>query len=1076
EAALLAAAAAMVLFGLVLAYLAAARSIADDDARRAAGAAVNLNAVRRPEELARVLAGMGDSPERAFIADRIWQRLQQGRIDNVGELGRIRVPAAEVRDDPRLTGLAARLAERPRAATVPLLSGDELRALEDRLVVRTAAEFRSTVWLWTALVVAAFAAVHLIWRRGRFAGDQLLLPLLLVLSGLGLTIMLAVRDPLRDLVLVRTSAQGVIAGCALLLAASLVDFERSRLARLTYAPLFAAVGVSLLLVVFGSGPAGSDAKVNLLGVQPVEVIKILFVLFLAGYFVERWEFLRELRERRAGLGWLPRRLAPPKLEYALPPLVAIAVVLFFFFLQKDLGPALILALLFLVLYAVARGRATLAVAGVAVLVVAFWIGYQIGYPRNVTGRIGMWTSPWDNPFRGGDHLAQSLWSVAGGGLAGTGPGLGEPGRVPAAHTDFVLAAAGEELGFLGLAAIFAFYAVLVARGLRAALRAGGAYGFFLALGATLLLGVQVVLIAGGVFGVVPLTGVVTPFLSAGRSAMLANFLLVGILLAVSARRGEAAATAPFRRPLRWVALALALPAGAVAARAAQLQLVRADETLVRGALVLQADGRRRFVYNPRLMAVAETLPRGAILDRQGKPLAAGSTAADRQYPLAGRAFHLLGDLRNRLNWAASNTTFAERDAAARLQGWDDFAAVLDVEQPDGTTTPVVRRDYRELVPLLRHRYRPQSEAVQRLLRRDRTLRLTIDARLQTAAGDVLARHARQAGHGAAAVVLDARSGELLASVSYPWPRRLPAEPSDDPASGVLDRARYGIYPPGSIFKMVTAMAALRKDPAVPGVVFECVPLGGGRVGNRVRGWGRAIRDDPIVTTPHGRVSLEKGIRQSCNAYFAQLGTYEVGAEPLLETARLLGISVARPNTPEQLRDALPQAAYGQGQVVATPLQMARVAAAVANAGTAPEARWTLDESVPPRGDAVPVVPPEAAALLARAMREVVTSGTAARFLGGIQPPMAGKTGTAEVQGKRSHSWFIGFAPYGIASPAVRTVAVAVIVEHGGYGGRLAAPAAGEIVRAAAALGLLRRSAAEAAVPPGAKAFAPGSNQ
>jgi cell division protein FtsI/penicillin-binding protein 2 len=289
-------------------------------------------------------------------------------------------------------------------------------------------------------------------------------------------------------------------------------------------------------------------------------------------------------------------------------------------------------------------------------------------------------------------------------------------------------------------------------------------------------------------------------------------------------------------------------------------------------------------------------------------------------------------------------------------------------------------------------------------------------------------------------------------------------------SGVIDRARYGIYPPGSTFKIVTAMAALREDPALADLTFECVALGQGRAGNRVRGWGRPIRDDPTVTSPHGKVNLEKGIRQSCNAYFAQLATYEVGPEPLLETARLLGITVAHPNTPEQLRDALPQAAYGQGQVVATPLQMALAAAAVAAGGTAPEPRWTLDEhAVPRRGEPVAVVSPQSAAFLARAMRGVVTTGTAASFLGGMQPPVAGKTGTAEVRGKASHSWFVGFAPYGEGGggPGARTLAIAVVVEHGGYGGRLAAPAAGEILRAATALGLL------AAEPPAAPAQTAG---
>jgi cell division protein FtsI/penicillin-binding protein 2 len=315
-----------------------------------------------------------------------------------------------------------------------------------------------------------------------------------------------------------------------------------------------------------------------------------------------------------------------------------------------------------------------------------------------------------------------------------------------------------------------------------------------------------------------------------------------------------------------------------------------------------------------------------------------------------------------------------------------------------------------------------------------------------------------ASHGAAAVVLDASTGEILASASYPWPERMPVKLAEDNESELIDRARYGIYPPGSTFKLVTAMAALRKDPALARKTFLCVPLPGGRVGNRVRGWGRPFRDDPTVTTPHGEVDLAKGIAQSCNAYFAQLGTYEVGPEALLETAQLLGITVARPNTPEKLKDALPQASYGQGQVIATPFQMARVAATIARGGTMPPGRRVLDKSEPEQ-EPVPILSADSAALIARAMRRVVTNGTAARILGGVEPPVAGKTGTAEVQGKRSHSWFIGFTPYGGTG---RKIAFAVIVEHGGYGGRLAAQASGEIVRAAAALGLI--GAAEPSAP------------
>jgi cell division protein FtsI/penicillin-binding protein 2 len=530
---------------------------------------------------------------------------------------------------------------------------------------------------------------------------------------------------------------------------------------------------------------------------------------------------------------------------------------------------------------------------------------------------------------------------------------------------------------------------------------------------------------------------------------------------------------------------------AVVARLAQVQLFQADRFLTRGALTLQADGNRRFQYNPRLVDIAQGIPRGNIVDRNGVLLATsdpaelekrrailerlgatldlaerrGAERGYRYYPFAGKTFHLLGDLNSHVNWAATNTSFAERDSRIRLQGYDDFAGVVEVVQPDGRVSREIQLDYAELVPVLRHRWQPDHPEVRRILDRDRTLRMSVDVRLQLKAAAVLERQARKAGFGAAAVVLDARTGDLLVSVSYPWPRRMPSEwPAEqmreaerlaevDMPGGLMDRARYGIYPPGSTFKVVTAMAALRKDPQLARTRYTCLALPDGRVGNRVRGWGRPIRDDPMDREPHGVVTLEKGIIVSCNAYFAQLGTYAVGPDPILETAEAMGISVANPNTAEQLKDALPQAAYGQGQVVATPFQMARVAATVADLGTMPEGRWVIDESNTRRAEPVRVVDSGQARFLARAMRRVVTQGTAAGFLGGVVPAIAGKTGTAEVKDKASHSWFIGFAPY--EAHGGRRLAFAVVVEHGGYGGRYAAPAAGEIVREAAALGIIQ---------------------
>jgi peptidoglycan glycosyltransferase len=309
----------------------------------------------------------------------------------------------------------------------------------------------------------------------------------------------------------------------------------------------------------------------------------------------------------------------------------------------------------------------------------------------------------------------------------------------------------------------------------------------------------------------------------------------------------------------------------------------------------------------------------------------------------------------------------------------------------------------------------------------------------------------------AVVVIDPATGDLLASVSYPsesiWKARsavLDSIPENSELSySLLDRSRYGLYPPGSSFKIVTAIAALQSSPEAETKRFECKRLPDGRIGNYVRGWGKPIRDDALDKEPHGSVDMAQGLIHSCNAYFAQLGTYLVGAPQLLRVADLFGIRVASPSTAAQLQDALPQAAYGQGQVVASPLQMARVAGSVGNGGKVVLNRIVLGETIPA---GKPCLTANQTARLAQYMRRVVTEGTG-REANRSGVPLAGKTGTAEILNKPSHAWFIGFAPYGSGS---KKIAFAILIENGRYGGRSAAPAAVEIVDAAAELGLIGR--------------------
>jgi cell division protein FtsW (lipid II flippase)/cell division protein FtsI/penicillin-binding protein 2 len=1068
EAIWLLAVSCLVLFGLFRVYRAKTRSFAGIEGGLAAKQLLNLNDLTAREDLLPYLGIFTEPAERQFVARRIYDA--SGSLPNVGAIARLRVSDAEVEAARGLKSFRGRHA---------LLTGEQFRQLKPSFVVRRPAQFRRAFFIWIAVFFAGFWAAHLWWSVRGFPGDQLLLPSVLMLTGLGLNLMVSLRDPVRDSLLFVDFAQGVAAGCVLLAVASAFDYERL-LGKLSFVPLLASFALSALLIVFGYGPGVSDAKVNLFGFQPVEVIRILLILFLAGYFAQRWDVLRHAREQRPRLARFDRLGGIPPLEYTIPIFACVALSLLFFFLQKDMGPAMVFTCLFLALYSIARKDVLIAVAGLVFLLAGFVGGYVLRFPHTVYERVSMWASPWNNVIHGGDQLAQSLWAYATGGFWGTGPGWGDPALVPAAHTDLILSALGEEWGFVGVAAVFAIYVFILYRTGRIALRARSDYEFFLAVGLGVAMALQILLIAGGSLGVLPLSGVVTPFLSYGRSAMLANFLVLAMLFSISSRpAADAQRNAPFRAPVEAAGLALGALALIIAGKAAYVQVMRSSAIMGEGTLVVQADGARRYQYNPRFQEIMRDIPKGGIYDRNGLPLAtsnwdelekhraqyqqlginidlACSRTESRHYPFEGLTFHLLGDLRTRIRWGAGNTSFVERDSATRLRGYDDRPTLVDVENPKtGKMERVVRYDLRELVPLLRHRYDPNNPAVRRVLDRKRDVRMSLDARLEVRAGEILKAALQKAGQDKGSiVVLDPATGELLAAVSYPLPPigpgdAVPEEAGEDAANPYLDRARYGLYPPGSTFKVVTAMAALRNDPQLAKQTYSCIRLPDGRVGNYLHGSSRPIRDDIEDKSPHGTIDMERAVIVSCNAYFAQLGTYNVGAQHLFDMGSLLGISMAAPATAQQLRKSLPQSSYGQGQVVASPFQMARVAAAVANGGQMPQGRWIADESNDRTQAAQAVIGPDVAATLGRYMREVVTQGTG-RSASGAAVQIAGKTGTAELADAPSHAWFIGFAPY----PAGKRIAFAVLIENGQYGGTYAAPTAAALVNAAQSLGLV----------------------
>ncbi len=722
------------------------------------------------------------------------------------------------------------------------------------------------------------------------------------------------------------------------------------------------------------------------------------------------------------------------------------------------------------MFAVARGGVGLAATGLAILIGGFYLGHALGLSSTLSARVAMWRAPWDNAVRGGDQVAQAAWALAAGGVDGTGAGLGSTRFLPAGHTDLALASLGEEFGVLGVLVVLALLSVIVWRGLRIALRAPSDYAFFLTLALTLSLAMPALVMAAGLLGLVPLTGLVTPFLSYGGSAMIVNFAALGLLAAVSAQSGPSVTLEPFRRSIRTLGLGLGAAGLVVVILFVRVQVLSADEMLVRPQLSRQADGGIRYQYNPRVLDAARQLPRGTIFDRAGLPLATddgnvrrkaaeaygkvGVSIADacpdddaRCYPLGRAAFHLLGDARTRLNWAAPNTSYVERDAEDGLRGFDDRATSVRAERADGAAVTALRRDYRDLVPLVRHRWEPDRADVRALVEQSRDLQLSIDAPLQQQAAAILARAARAAGVArAAAVVLDAATGEILASVSYPTPAADGPGRAPDP-DALLDRARYGLYPPGSTFKLITAAAALQQDVEWRHVPLVCTRLPDNRVGVRIPGYGPAIRDDIHDRQPHGALTMHDGVVRSCNAYFAQLAV-RLGPDVLARTAEIAGVPIAPTVASARSRAELPHAGYGQGQVLATPLRMARIAAAMGSDGVirqAPIVKGSA-ETISTR-----LLAPASARLLAGDMRDAVTQGTG-RLLRDHPSRIAGKTGTAEVDDAASHGWFVGFAPHGAAT---RRVAFAVVMENAGYGGTSAAAVAGQLVTAAAARGLAK---------------------
>src|SRR5262249_27046085 len=321
---------------------------------------MDLNTVSNSKELEPVLERLFANPaDRRFAAQGLFDFILSVRKagDSLPNVGAILRASVTVDGTER-----------------PLFSAADLATLKPSVAVRTRETFARLTLFWAGLYVISFWAVAVFWRVRGIRGDYLLLSAAHVLTAIGFAAVLSRPDPFRDTVLFVRYAQAVIGGLGVFGLVSFVDFRKASFLKLSYVPLLGALLLSAVLIVLGNGPGNSAAKVNLGPVQPIEAIRLLLALFLAGYFARRWELLRQIdgniiRDYRVP-GWLHL----PRFDYLLPVLGGVAASLVFFFVQKDLGPALFVTCVFLAVYAVARNRIGMAVAGFAFLVVGFYLG------------------------------------------------------------------------------------------------------------------------------------------------------------------------------------------------------------------------------------------------------------------------------------------------------------------------------------------------------------------------------------------------------------------------------------------------------------------------------------------------------------------------------------------------------------------------------------------------------------------------------------------------------------------------------------------------------------------------------
>lgn len=734
-----------------------------------------------------------------------------------------------------------------------------------------AVSYRWQHWAGVLVWLSGFALVHRVLMRRAPDRDPYIVPIASMLAGVGVL-------TVSRLNVILGARQTIWLGLAILAYVIGLRFPQllNLLRKYKYLWAVGALLITGLTFFFGTYPGGVGPRLWLgcCGVyfQPSEVLKLFLIVYLAAYLADHWIFEQGL------------------LQILTPTLVLAGAALLLLIAQRDLGTASLFIVLYALMVYLASGHRRVLLIGLLLLAVAGVTGYLTISVIRV--RVDAWLDPWLDPSGKSFQIVQSLISIAAGGVFGRGPGLGSPGVVPVAFSDFIFTAIGEELGLIGTLAILMLVGLLTIRGLLISIHATNSYQRFLAAGLSFYLALQTILIVGGNLRLLPLTGVTLPFTSYGGSSLITSFLALLLLTLVSNQTDEEVVSSFSPRTYL-------VTSGLILASLLALGIANGYWSFVKsGSLQTRADNPRPAINDRYAM-------RGSLLDRHNDALAV----------TVGES----GDLTRRVLYPDLGTTIGYNSA---LYGQSGLEASLDdyLRGLDGTPSSTVWASQ------LLYGQPPKGLDV----------RLSLDANIQVTADKLLK------GKKGALILLNSSTGEILALSSQPGfdPNTLEdhwVELNANTSAPFVNRITQGLYPPGTALAPFLMANRLNKGtlPILP------TELSAGSSACAVNP-GTTISWGSIVSSgcPAGMLALLKQLSASqAIELYGKLG-FSIQPDIPLPVSQVVSLPT---------ESAIAENALNPKGWKVTPLQMALAAATLSSGGILPSPRIANAVDTPTQG-------------------------------------------------------------------------------------------------------------------------------